>query len=44
MSSSYLLEMNPMRLQLQDFTQQDVMVLQLDPLGVRGVPLEVDIY
>lgn len=38
----HLLELDAMRLQLQDSTQQDIMVSQLHPLRIRHEGSEVD--
>lgn len=38
----HLLELDPMRLQLQDSTEQDIMVSQLYPLRIRREGSEVD--
>lgn len=39
----HLLELDPMRLQLQDSAQQDIMVSQLYPLRIRREGSEVDL-
>lgn len=39
----HLLELDPMRLQLQDSTQQDIVVSQLYPLRIRCEGSEVDL-